>query len=136
MADTVRRVEYCYVTVPDKPGEGRRVLKALKENGVNLLAYLGFPSGNGQSQIDLVPENVDSLKRAAEKAGLKLSERKRAFLVQGKDQVGAVADTLSKLADANINVTAAAASCAGENYGMILWVAPGDYDKAARALGA
>jgi len=44
MADTVRRVEYCYVTVPDKPGEGRRVLKALKENGVNLLAYLGFPN--------------------------------------------------------------------------------------------
>ncbi len=26
MADTVRRVEYYYVTVPDRPGEGFRVL--------------------------------------------------------------------------------------------------------------
>ena len=30
MAETVRRVEYYYVTVPDAPGEGDRVLSALK----------------------------------------------------------------------------------------------------------
>ena len=50
MADTVRRVDYYYVTVPDKPGEGERILSALKESEINLLAYLGFPSGDGQSQ--------------------------------------------------------------------------------------
>jgi hypothetical protein len=116
--------------------EGQRILSALKGSGVNLLAYLGFPLGGGQSQIDLVPEDPDALKEAAARASITLSEAKRAFLVQGGDRVGAVADTTAKLAEANINVTAAAATGAGsERYGMILWVAPADYENAAGVLG-
>jgi hypothetical protein len=137
IADTVRGVDYFYVTVPDAPGEGQRILSALKDSGVNLLAYLGFPLGGGQSQIDLVPEDPDSLKEAAERIGVTLSQAKRAFLIQGDDRVGAVADSMGKLAEANINVTAAAAAGAGSGrYGMILWVAPADYERAANALGA
>lgn len=137
MADTVRRVEYYYVTVPDTAGEGDRILSALKERGVNLLAYLGFPAGGGKSQVDLVPEDPASFRQAAERAGLTLSEAKRAFLIQGDDRVGAVTDTTAKLAEANINITAAAATSAGSaRYGMILWVAPADYERAARVLGA
>jgi hypothetical protein len=137
MADTVRGVEYYYVTVPDAPGEGQRILSALKDGGVNLLAYLGFPLGGGQSQIDLVPEDPRSLQAAAERTGLTLSGAKRAFLIQGDDRVGAVADTTARLAAANINITAAAATGAGAGrYGMILWVAPTDYERAADALGA
>jgi hypothetical protein len=136
MADTVRGVDYYYVTVPDTPGEGQRILSALKERGVNLLAFLGFPSG-GQSQIDLVPEDAQALRDVAEQAGVTLSAAKRAFLIQGDDRVGAVADALSKLAEANVNVTAAAAAGAGSGrYGMILWVSEADYDRAANALGA
>jgi hypothetical protein len=137
MADTVRSVDYYYVTVPDTPGEGQRVLSALKDSGVNLLAFLGFPVGGGQSQIDLVPEDAESLRRAAEQAGITLSETRRAFLIQGDDRVGAVADTVAKLAEANVNLTAAAAAGAGSGrYGMILWVAPADYERAAATLGA
>ncbi|MGH3029054.1 MAG: hypothetical protein ACRDMW_10920, partial [Gaiellaceae bacterium] len=69
MADTVRSVEYYYVTIPDMPGEGQRILSAFKESGVNLLAFLGFPLGGRQSQLDLVPEDPASLKQAAEQAG-------------------------------------------------------------------
>jgi hypothetical protein len=137
MADTVRRIDYYYVTVPDTPGEGQRILSTLKESGVNLLAFLGFPSGGGQTQIDLVPEDPHSLREAAEGAGITLSEAKRAFLIQGDDRVGAVADTTAKLAEANVNVTAAAATGAGAGrYGMIIWVAAADYERAADALGA
>jgi hypothetical protein len=137
MADSIRTVEYYYVTVPDAPGEGQRILSALQESGVNLLAYLGFPLGGGQSQLDLVPEEPGELKDVAERLGLALSEAKRAFLVQGDDRVGAVADTVAKLAEASINVTAAAATSAGSGrYGMILWVAADDYDRAAGVLGA
>jgi hypothetical protein len=136
MADTVQRVDYYYVTVPDAPGEGQRILSALKAGGVNLSAFLGFPEG-GQAQLDLVPEDPEALKAAAGQAGLTLSEAKRAFLIQGDDRVGAVADTMEKLAAANVNVTAAAATAAGSGrYGMLLWVRPADYDKAADALGA
>jgi hypothetical protein len=137
MADTVLGVEYYYVTVPDEPGEGQRILSALKDGGVNLLAFLGFPQDDGRSQLDLVPDDPQSLRAAAERAGVTLSEAKRAFLIQGDDRVGAVADTTAKLADASINLTAAAATAAGSGrYGMIIWVAPADYDRAADALGA
>jgi hypothetical protein len=137
MADSVRSVEYFYVTVPDTPGEGQRILSALKESGVNLLAFLGFPLGGGRSQIDLVPEDPDSLKAAADRAGIALSDAKRAFLIQGDDRVGAVADITAKLAEANINLTAAAATGAGSGrYGMIVWVAAADFERAADALGA
>jgi hypothetical protein len=137
MADTVRGVDYYYVTVPDAPGEGERILSALKDSGVNLLAFLGFPVAGGQSQIDLIPEDPESLRAGAEQAGVTLSEAKRAFLIQGDDRVGAVADTIGKLADADVNVTSAAAAGAGAGrYGMILWVAADDYERAADALGA
>jgi hypothetical protein len=136
MADTVRRVEYYYVSVPDKPGEGERILSALRQSEVNLLAYLGFPAGGGQTQIDLVPENPAAFRNAADSAGLALSEAKQAFLIQGDDRVGAVSDVIAKLAEGNINITAAAATSAGSGrYGMILWVAPADYERAAEALG-
>jgi len=137
MADTVRSVEYYYITVPDVPGEGQRILSALKDNGVNLLAFLGFPLEGGQSQIDLVPEDPESLREAGEREGVTLSEAKRAFLIQGDDRVGAVVDTIARLAEAGVNVTAAAAVGAGsDRYGMILWVAPAEYERAAEALGA
>jgi predicted amino acid-binding ACT domain protein len=136
MADTIRRVEYYYVVVPDKPGSGASVLGALQEGGVNLLAYLGFPSGRGKSQIDLVPEDPAAFKQAARKAGLKPSRTKRAFLVEGDDRIGAVADLTRRLAEAKINVTAACAAAAGSGrYGMILWVPPASYGKAAKTLG-
>jgi hypothetical protein len=137
MADTVRRIEYYYVTVPDAPGGGQSILSALKDSDVNLLAFLGFPLGGGQSQIDLVPEDPESLREAAEQAHVTLSEAKRALLIQGDDRAGAVADTTAKLAEANINLTAAAATAAGSGrFGMIVWVAPADYERAAEALSA
>jgi hypothetical protein len=62
---------------------------------------------------------------------------KKGFLVQGTDRVGAVNRQLRKLAEAGVNVTAADAVSAGQGrYGMILWVKPRDYARAARALGA
>ena len=137
MADTVRSVDYYYANVPDEPGAGRRILSALQDGGVNLLAVLGFPREGGRSQIDLVPENPEALKEAAAAAGITLSGAKQAFLVEGDDRVGAVAETAAKLADANINITAIAAVAAGAGrYGMILWVAPADHERAADALGA
>jgi hypothetical protein len=50
--------------------------------------------------------------------------------------VGAVAEVTAKLADASVNITAAAAAAAGSGrYGMMLWVGAPDYDRAASALG-
>ena len=135
MAETIRQVDYYYVETPNKPGEAARALAAVKEAGVNLLAFSGFPSGR-RSQLDFIPEDPAAFVKAARKAGLKLSARKTGFLIQGEDRVGAIGDVLGKLAAARINVTAVDAVCAGEQrYGAILWVKPPDRKRAAKALG-
>jgi hypothetical protein len=137
MADSVRSVDYHYVTVQDSAGAAQGVLSAVREQGVNLVAFLGFPLGDGRAQLDLVPEDAAALRAAAEQAGVALSDAKQAFLIQGDDRVGAVAETTAKLADAGINITAATAISAGSGrFGMVLWVAPADHDRAAGALGA
>ena len=137
MADKVRRVEYYYVTVPDKPGEGLKVLSVLKDAGVLLLACQAFPTSGGKAQINLVPEDAGKFKKAAEAARLALTGPRRAFLITGDDRVGAAAAHAKTLADASINVTAVTALGAGSGrYGMIVWVAPADYEKATKALGA
>jgi len=136
MTDTVRRIGYYYVRVPDEPGTAASTLGPLKQSGVNLLAYLAFPIGDKQSQLDLVPEDPTALKEGASKAGIPLSDAKNAFLIQGDDRLGAVVDTLGKLAEAKINIIATIATAAGGGrYGMVLWVAPADYVAAAKALG-
>ena len=136
MGDTIRKVEYFHVTTPNKAGEASKILAALWEAGVNLLAFTGFPSAR-KSQIDLVPEDTESLKKVAKKIGLKLSVKKTGFLVHGSDRVGAIAEILFELAAAKINVTAVDAVTAGEGrYGAIFWVKTADVKKTAKTLGA
>lgn len=136
MADKVRKTAYFSLNVPNRPGEGARILGALADAGVNLLAFTGFPSG-GKAQIDFIPEKPPVFTAAARKAKIRVSARKTVFLVQGTDRAGAVARLLGKLAKARINVTAIDAVSAGKGrYASILWVKPKDVNKAARALGA
>jgi hypothetical protein len=136
MADSVRKVQYAYVMVPNRPGQGARMLLELKNSGVDLVAYSGFPGKKG-SQIDLVTHDMTGLKRVARQNGWKLSKMKKGFVVNGPDRIGAVHRHLAKLAEKKINVVAADAVAAGKGrYGMTLWVKPKDYAKAARALGA
>ena len=136
MADSVRKVQYAYVVVPNRPGQGARMLQELKDSGVDMVAYSGFPVKGG-SQIDMVTGDMAGLKKVARASGWKLSKPKKGFLVQGVDRIGAVHRHLTKLAEKKINVVAADAVAAGKDrYGMILWVKPKDYARASRALGA
>jgi len=137
MADRVRKANYCYVTVTGRAGQGAKVLGALSEAGVNLLAFSGFPVKGGKAQLDLLAPDTAAVRRVAKKNDWRLSATKKAFLVQGEDQTGAVYRHIQKLADEKINVTAADAVAAGKGrYGMLLWVKPKDYARAARVLNA
>ncbi|MGH7386074.1 MAG: hypothetical protein ACREKG_12940 [Candidatus Rokuibacteriota bacterium] len=136
MADTVQRVEYFYVQVPNRAGEGARYLAALRDAGINLLAFSGFPEGRG-SQLDFVPVDAAAFRGFAKRSKWKLTGPKRALLLSGDDRIGVVAEMHAKLAGAKINVTAVDAVCAGAGrYGAILWVEGRDYNRAAKLLGA
>jgi len=136
MEDIVRKVAYFVMDVPNRPGEGVRVLEALANAGVNLLAFSGFPSGR-KTQLDFIPEDVAVFKKAVKTAKIKTRAQKFGFLVQGRDRKGAVADVLKILSEKKINVTAIdAVSAGGGRYAVILWVKPKDVNKAAKTLGA
>jgi len=136
MAETIRRVEYFYVMAPDKAGEGARALQVLREAGVNLLAFSGFPVGK-RAQLDFVPQDPAAFRAAARKAKWKVVGPKTAFLIEGDDRTGVCAELLGKLAAARINVTATDAVVAGGGrFGAIMWVKPRDVNKAAKVLGA
>ena len=135
MAETIRLVDYFYIEAPDKPGEGIKVLKQLKEAGVNLEAFTGFPKGR-RAQLDFIPSDPAAFKAVSKKAKWKVVGPKKGFLIQGEDRVGALADLLENLAAAKINVTASDAICAGGGrFGALLWVKPRDVKRAAKIFG-
>ena len=136
MRDVVRKVDYFYALMPNRPGQGAKVMNALADAGVNLLAFSAFPSGR-KAQLDLVPESSPALKRAAKAMGLKLSARKTGFLLVGDDRVGAVTGVLDKLAAGKVNITAIDAVSTGDGrFGALFWVKPQSLRKAAKLLGA
>ena len=136
MPDTIRKLDYYYVTISDKAGEGARLFSALQDAGVNLLAVHAFPSAR-RSQIDVVPSDAVAFLNAAKAAKLKVSKPKAVFLIEGDDRVGAMAQLLSRLGTAGVNVIATSAVRTGPGrYGALLWVAPRDVRKAAETLGA
>ena len=135
MTETIRRVDYFYVTAPNKPGEAFRMLSTLQEAGVNLLAFSGFPSGR-RSQLDFVPEDPAAFRKVARKAGWTLSPRKTGFLIEGNDEPGAFLHLVSRLAEAKINVTAATAVARDRNaMGHFYGSRPRMQGKGAKVLG-
>jgi hypothetical protein len=136
MAETIRLIDYFYTEVPDKAGEAARILDQLRDAGVYLLVFSGFPKGR-KAQLDFAAPDTAAFKAAARKAKLKLVGPKKAFLIYGDDRIGVGAELLGKLAEAKINVTATQAIFAGaDRFGMILWVKARDVKKAATILGA
>lgn len=133
---SIRKVGYYSMKVSNRPGAGARLLDALKLAGVNLLAFTGFPERGG-AQVDFVPQKEAVFRRAARKAGFKLSARKSVFLMQGADRPGALTGAIDKLARARINLTALDAVTAGKGrFGAIFWVKKQHVARAARLLGA
>ena len=81
MAETTRLVDYYYIQVAQKAGEGAKVLRALKDAGVNLVAFSGFPEGR-KAQLDFIPADTAAFKSAAKANKWKLVGPKRGFLIR------------------------------------------------------
>lgn len=136
MASRIRRVEYFHATVQDRPGEAHQILTELARTGINLLAFSAVPAGVERTQLMLFPESVDLLLRVAARSGLVLAGPQRALLVQGDDELGALAEVHRHLADARVNVYASTGVADGRGgFGYVLFVRSDDFESAARVLG-
>jgi hypothetical protein len=57
MAEEIRVVDHYSASIPNKVGEGARVLRALRDAGVNLIAFWGYKHGAGRAQLEFIPED-------------------------------------------------------------------------------
>ena len=135
MALEIRRVDYFYTTLRDRPGEAFKLLSQLATGEVNLLAFGCMPTGPDRSQLTLFPESVEKLATVAERVGLVLDGPHAALLVQGDDRLGALARIHERLYSVKINVFASTGVTQGaERFGYLVYVNPNDIDTAIAAL--
>ena len=136
MAFTIRSVEYYYANVRDELGAGYRVLTQLAERGVNLLAFTAVPSGPSLAQFALFPEDPKRLVAEGRAAGLPLDGPYHALLVQGDDELGALAGVHERLVSAGVDIYASAGVTDGRgSFGYVVYVREEQFERAARALG-
>ena len=135
MAYTIQKVDYYYTTVKDQPGEAFKLLTIFEELGLNLLAFTAIPVGPNSTQLAIFPEDVDKFKHEAQNAQMVLDGPHKAFLIQGDDELGALAPIHRKLDDANINIYSSSGVADGKgSYGYIIYVKPDDFERAVAAL--
>lgn len=128
-------VTYFSLTVANKPGEGAKLLTSLKDAGINMLGFWGYPVKGKKAQLDIAPTEPKAFTKAAKKLGLEISAKQSSLYVAGADQPGTVADALAKLAAAGISVRAAQALSTGDGkFAVLIQVADDDVKKAKKAL--
>jgi hypothetical protein len=135
MAFTIRRVEYYYANVRDELGAAYRLLSQLAELGVDLLAFTAVPSGPALAQFTLVPTDTGKLLAQASMAGLPLDGPYHAFLVQGDDELGALANVHEQLVKAGVDIFASSGVSDGRGaFGYLVYVREDQFDRATAAL--
>lgn len=136
MAFTIRRADYFYASVRDELGAAYGLLSQLAELGVNLLAFTAVPSGPSLAQFALFPADPNKLLAEARSANLPLDGPYHALLVQGDDELGALASVHKRLADAGIDIYASSGVTDGRGaFGYVVYVREDEFEKAAGVLG-
>src|ERR1700681_1888087 len=106
MALIVRNVEYFYVRIHDAPEKAYELLAQLAREDVNLLAFSAVPFGPNYVELTIFPDRSDKFTRLAKKLGWVVGGPQHAFLVQGDDHLGALADIQRMLAEADVKIYA------------------------------
>lgn len=136
MPNSIRGIQYYRIAVADQPDEAYELLSSLAGFGVNLLAFTAVPSGPDHVQFTLFPEDPSRLEAEAKRAGLLLDGPHAAILMQGDDELGALADVHRRLASASVAIYASNAIADGHgSFGYLIYVQEDQIDRAMAALG-
>jgi hypothetical protein len=136
MEFSILKVEYFHATIADQPGEAYKFLSHLASLGINLLAFTAVPVGPSVTQVTLFPDDPPQLRHEANKIGMHLDGPHKAFLVQGDDELGALAEIHRKIFEADVNVYSASGVTDGQgSFRYIVYIKSNDFDKASAALG-
>lgn len=135
MAFSVRRSEYFYANVRDETGAAYRILSALAQRGVNLLAFTAVPSGESLLQLALFPEDPSQFIDEARRAQIEFEGPHHALIVQGDDELGGLARIHERLFKAGVDVYASSGVSDGRgSFGYIVYVREDQFQQAVEAL--
>jgi hypothetical protein len=136
MAFRIQRAEYFTTTVQDQPGEAYKLLSQLADLGLNLVAFTAVPVGELRTQLTIFPEDPLKMADAAKKAALVLDGPHPALLVQGDDELGALARIHAKLYESDVHAYAASGVADGRgSFGYVIYLRPEDFERAVTTLG-
>jgi hypothetical protein len=137
MALTVRDAEYFYIRIEDSPQKAYELLAQLASAEVSLLAFSAVPYGPNHLELTIFPDGSDAFVQLARKLGWVVTGPQHAFLVQGDDNLGALADIQRMLLEADVEIYASTGVTDGSGrYGYLIYFKEEDHERAARALGA
>ena len=131
----VKRITVHCLEIEDKPGSLHKLLADVSSANVNLLCFAVFSAGDGRGRVYVSAKDPESFKACAQEMGVETTAA-AGFIVGGEDRVGAGAQMLKGLADANINGVAGAAMVCDGQFQMLVVVDAADGDAAEKALGA
>ena len=135
MKFSLRSVEYFYTRVEDEPGRAYGLLAKLASEDINLLAFSAVPYGPNHVELTIFPDRSTDFQRIAQKLGWVLTGPQHACLIQGDDNLGALAEIHKRLRDANVNIYASTGVTDGEGrYGYVIYVKEESHQSAAKAL--
>lgn len=135
MSIRIRKAEYYYANIKDEPGEAYKLLNLLGETGINILAFTAIPTGPDHAQLTIFPESSSNLEMTCKKANIALVGPYSAFIVQGDDELGALASIHVKLFNARVNIYASNGVADGKgSFGYVIYVRPEEIERAAKAL--
>ena len=137
MALKVRDAEYFYVRIEDVPDKAYELLAGLASEEVNVLAFSAVPYGPSHVELTIFPERPKAFVELAVKMGWKTTGPLHAFLVQGDDRLGALAEIQRMLMDAEVKIYASSGVTDGSgHFGYVVYFKEEDHHRAAKALGA
>jgi len=135
MSFQIRSVQSFTTTLTGTPEAAYGLLSGLAAQGVNLLAFTAIPVGPGATQLVLCPEDDALLAHAARRLNVALSGPEEALLLQGDDELGALAKVHDQLASAGVQPYASIGLADGRgSFAYVLHMRRGTAAAARQAL--
>jgi hypothetical protein len=137
MALTVRNAEYFYIRIEDSQAKAYELLAQMASAEVSLLAFSAVPYGPNHMELTIFPDRSQIFVELARKLGWETAGPQHAFLVQGDDNLGALADIQRMLIEAAVEIYASSGVTDGSgHFGYVIYFKEEDHARAARALEA
>jgi hypothetical protein len=137
VAINVRAVEYFYTRVENEPRKAFELLARLASEEINLLAFSAVPFGPNHVELTIFPDRTADFQALSARSGWSLIGPQHAILIQGDDQLGALAEIHKRLQDAGVRIFASSGVTDGQGgYGYLIYTQEGDHLAAAKALSA